>query len=79
MTRHIDYADKCEVYNLESGKTVTAEILDFQPDRSLTVSINRAVKVVLRYQQQGKKYIGNVGGLEFWSDGPENYSYRTSR
>ena len=79
MTREIEYEDECELYNFDSGKTVTAEILNFQPERSLTVSINRSIKVTLRYQENGKKYIGSAGGFEFWSDGPKGYTYRTSR
>lgn len=77
--RHTEYADTCEVYNFDSGKTVTADVLSFQPERSLTVSINRAIKVTLHYQERGKKYIGSASGFEFWSDGPEGYTYRTNR
>lgn len=79
MTREIEYEDTCELYNFDSGKTVTAEILNFQPERSLTVSINRSIKITLRYQANGKKYIGSASGFEFWSDGPNGYSYRTNR
>lgn len=77
--RQTEYEDHCEVYNFESGKTVTADILSFQPERSLTVSINKMIKVTLRYQENGKKYIGSASGFEFWSDGPTGYSYRTNR
>jgi len=79
MTRHTDYDDHCEVYNFDSGKTVTADVLNFQPERSLTVSINKSIKVILKYQQRGHKYIGSAAGFEFWSDGPKGYTYRTNR
>lgn len=79
MTRHIDYGDKCQVYNTNTDHSVTAEVLDFQPERSLSVAVGRAVKVVMRYNERNKKYIGSVGNMEFISDGPEAYSYRTRR
>jgi hypothetical protein len=77
--RHTEYEDTCEVYNFDSGKTVTADVLNFQPEKSLTVSINRAIKVILQYQERGRKYIGSASGFEFWSDGPKGYTYRTNR
>ena len=44
--------------------------MDFKPQRSLTVSINRSIKVILQYKETNKIYVGNMAGMEFTSAGP---------
>jgi hypothetical protein len=65
-----NYEDTVEVKNVENGKSITAEILDFKPENSLSVSIYRQIKLVLRYNQIKKQYFGKTGAMEFVSDGP---------
>lgn len=77
-----DYADTCVVTNTDHGKTVDAEILRFVPEKILDVSLNRSVKLSLRWQVSPSGaglYVGNQAGMEFTSTGPELPSYRLSR
>jgi hypothetical protein len=81
MNKHsqTDYADTCEVTNIKSGKVVTGEILRFQPKQSIVLTVNRQVKLTLIWQEKVGLYIGNMAGMEFQSEGPEAYTYRTHR
>jgi hypothetical protein len=65
------YADKLVLTCIENGKTMDAEILDFTPAYMLTCSVNRQVKVYLRYNNTSKNYVGKVGSLEFTTTGPK--------
>ena len=64
------YTDTIELTCLENNSSITAEVLDFKPAYMLTCSVNRQVKVYLRYNNADKKYQGKVGSLEFESAGP---------
>jgi hypothetical protein len=66
------YNDTVELTCLENGNSITAEVLDFTPAYMLTCSVNRQVKVYLRYNSADKRYKGNVGSLEFESTGQTN-------
>lgn len=81
-----EYADTCEVTNTDRGRTVTGEILNFVPKRLLDVSLDRSVKISMRWQPAPNSnfdfdglYIGSVGGMEFTSHGPEQITYRLSK
>jgi hypothetical protein len=45
--------------------------MDFKPQRMLTVTLNRSVKVSLNYLERTKIYVGTMAGVEFTSDGPK--------
>lgn len=63
----------------ENNQTLEAEVLDFTPAYMLTCSINRQVKVYLRYNNANKNYVGNVGKLEFVSTGPSETKIKEGR
>lgn len=80
MKTKVSYKDIAELVCLENGKVLTAEVLDFKPAYLLSVSVDRQVKVNLRYNAMKKLYLGNVGALEFSSVGPkENISIQGRR
>lgn len=65
-----NYIDKVQLTCLENNKKLDGEVLDFRPAYMLTVSIDRTVRLVLRYNTEQKLYLGKVGSLEFSSTGP---------
>jgi len=69
--RRVTYSDTAEITCTENNQSLTGEILDFKPEQSLSVSINRQAKVILKYNTRNKNYIGKVGTMEFVSDGPK--------
>lgn len=71
MKTKVSYKDIAELICTENGKKLTAEVLDFKPAYSLSVSVDRQVRVNLRYNMEKKMYMGNVGSLEFSSFGPK--------
>lgn len=71
------YADTCEVFNVNTERSMHAEVLNFRPGKVLSVSINRQVKITMQYDKNKDLYIGRTGSMEFLSDGPEEtYSNR---
>ena len=80
MTRNrIEYADVVTLNCTENNQTIAAEILDYRPAYSLTVSVNRQVKVFLRYNNASKTYTGKVGSLEFETAGPTETTIKQGR
>mgnify|MGYP000063602662 CR=1 FL=1 len=75
----MSYSDTCEIVNTNNSAVVVAEILEFKPSFVLTVSINRSIKVVLRYDAVLKLYVGNMAGMEMTSTGPKEQVKFTGR
>lgn len=71
MNTRTQYQDTVKLTCLENDKTLTGEILDYKPGYMLAASVDRRVRVTLRYNVEKKLYIGRVGALEFVSKGPE--------
>jgi len=65
-------SEYCQVHNTDTNKKVDVEVLDFRPYKSLSVLVNKQVKLVMYYNKDKKIYIGNMGGMEFLSAGPTN-------
>ena len=81
-----EYSDTCEVTNTDRGRTVTAEILNFVPQKLLDVSVDRSVKITMHWHpapndnfDHNGLYIGSMSGMEFTSHGPEEITYRLSK
>lgn len=71
MTIHFD--DKVTIECTNNDKKVEAEVMSFKEHDFLTVSIQRSIKLNMRYNDRKGVYIGNQGGLEFITDGPQKY------
>lgn len=70
MRSYNSYSDTVELTCLENNKILKGEVLDFKPAYMLTVSIDRKIKLVMRYNTGKKTYLGRVGSLEFSTGGP---------
>lgn len=64
------YSDETLVECTDNGKTITADVDNFQPGKYLSVIMN-TVKVSLQYHEKFDQYVGSMGGLEFISKGPK--------
>ena len=71
------YGDKCIVKQEKTSKTVEAEVFDFNEGRSLTVVLNKSVKLPMTWN--GKMYEGKMAGIDFVSDGPTVSKTKTGR
>ena len=56
------YGDKCIIKQEKSSKTVEAEVFDFNEGRSLTVVLNKSVKLPMTWN--GKMYEGRMAGID---------------
>ncbi len=54
-----------------SGKLTEAVVYDFQQNSSITLVINKSVKIKLQYN--GRAYEGRMAGLDFETDGRVYY------
>lgn len=73
------YAETADIFCTDTDVTVTGEMLSFAVEKSMSVSINRAIKLTLIYDPKIKVYVGNAQGLEFQSDGPKKLADRNFR
>ena len=71
------YGDKCIVKQEKTSKTVEAEVFDFNEGRSLTVVLNKSVKLPMTWN--GKMYEGRMAGIDFISNGPTVSKTKTGR
>ena len=74
-----EFSDTVLLECTENNQTIEAELIDFTPAYMLTCSVNRQVKVYLRYNNADKNYVGNVGKLEFVSNGPTETKIKQGR
>ena len=55
----------------ENEQTILGEVLEYRRGYSLTCSLERQVRLFMRYNDGTKKYTGRVGSLEFTTNGPK--------
>jgi hypothetical protein len=75
----IRYDETCKVTCVDNNETVTADILDFKPQQLLSVSLNKTIKMVLKYALKSDEYQGDLYGRTFVSKGPKVTHYTTGR
>jgi hypothetical protein len=63
----------------DNGKSKTADVLTFQPNQKLIVSLDKSIKMEMMYNTRNKLYIANQSGLEFVSSGPKITEYKEIR
>lgn len=73
----VRYGDKCLVKQVNSSKSVEAEILNFNEARNLTVVLNKSVKLNMSWN--GRMYEGRMAGIDFITEGPSIQRTRTGR
>ena len=75
MRKTTTYADTCNIHCTNNNKEMLVEILNFKPEAFIDVSVNRSVKVTLRYEKApNNHYVGMMAGLEFTTKGPKALS-----
>lgn len=79
MTQYTQFDDVCDVTCISNGTTEVGEILSFREEEFISLTIRRSVKLRLNWNKRAGLYIGSMAGLEFQSEGPNAYTYRTRR
>jgi flagellar biosynthesis/type III secretory pathway ATPase len=67
----------CEVKQENTGKSVVAEVMDFNESKNLTVVLNKSVKLLMSWN--GRVYEGRMAGIDFISSGPRGQRYSEGR
>lgn len=75
----IRYEDTCQVKCIDNNQTVTAEILEFKPQVLLSISLQKSIKLVLKYNTKFDEYQGELYGRTFVSKGPKGTHYTIGR
>ncbi len=65
----IIYSETCKVTSVATNKTMDADILKFQEGQSLSVALNKSVKLLMSWN--GRCFEGKAAGMDFESAGPE--------
>ena len=56
-----------------------ADILSFKENQFLSVVFQKTVKLQLQYDVDKSVYIGNMSGLEFITEGPQQFVSKQGR
>ena len=75
----IKYDDTAMVTCVDNGQTVKAEILEFKPQVLLSISLEKSIKLVLKYVNKSDEYQAELYGRTFVSKGPKSHHIKTSR
>ena len=75
----IRYDETAQVKCVDNGEVVTADVLDFKPQVLLSVSLNKSLKLVLKYATKSDEYQGDLYGRTFVSKGPKANHYKIGR
>lgn len=73
----VRYGNKCTVKQVNSSKSVEAEVHEFTEQKNLTVVLNKSVKLPMIWN--GKMYEGQMAGIDFASPGPTIQRNKTGR
>jgi len=75
----IKYDDTALVKCVDNNQTVNADVLEFKPQVLLSVSLDKSIKVVLKYNLKNDEYQAELYGRTFISKGPKGHHYTTGR
>lgn len=75
----IKYEETCQVTCVDNGQVAQADVLDFRPQVLLSVSLQKSIKVILKYHAKSGEYQGDMFGRTFTSMGPKGKHYTTGR
>lgn len=75
----IKYDDTAKVTCVDNGQVVDADILEFKPQILLSISLQKSIKLVLKYNPKFDEYQGELYGRTFTSKGPKGRHYTTGR
>lgn len=75
----IKYDDTAKVTCVDNGQVVDADVLEFKPQVMLSISLQKSIKLVLKYNQKVDEYQGELYGRTFTSIGPKGRHISGSR
>jgi len=75
----IRYDETASVKCVDNNQTVTADVLDFKPNILLSISLDKSIKLVLKYNVKSDEYQGDLYGRTFVSKGPKGKHYTAGR
>lgn len=76
---NIRYADTAKITCVDTNQTVEADVLNFEPERILSVSLQKSIKLILKYNHITNEYFGDLYGRTFISKGPKVTKYTVGR
>jgi hypothetical protein len=75
----IRYDEIAQVTCVDNNQTVTADVLDFKPSVLLSISLDKSIKLILKYNTKSDEYQGDLYGRTFISKGPKGKHYTNGR
>ena len=71
MRPRIQHDSSVTVTCSDNGKSNHADVISYIPEQKLIVSLNRSIRLEMRYNSKNNLYMANQSGLEFVSKGPQ--------
>jgi hypothetical protein len=68
----IKYDETALVKCVDNNQTVIADVLDFKPHVLLSISLDKSIKMILKYAEKVDEYQGELYGRTFISSGPKS-------
>jgi hypothetical protein len=75
----VRYENTALITCVDNNETVTAEVLDFKPQKILSISLQRSIKLILKYSPTSDEYQGEMYGRTFITKGPKGIHYTKGR
>ena len=75
----VRYENTALITCVDNNQTVTAEVLDFKPQKTLSISLQRSIKLILKYSLISDEYQGEMYGRTFITKGPKGIHYTKGR
>jgi hypothetical protein len=76
---NVRYGDTVQVTCVDNGQTLVADVLSFDPEKFLSVSLQKSIKLGMKYNTNTKEYFGDLYGKTFTSKGPTATRYTVGR
>lgn len=75
----IKYEETAQITCVDNGQVVKADVLDFKPQNILSVSLEKSIKLVLKYNPKTDEYQGDLYGRTFVTKGPKGTYFKQGR
>ncbi len=79
MNNRTTISDTCQLQCADNGKTIIADVLSFNQNKYLSVSVMKSVKLEMKYNERTHIYEGNMSGLTFTTSGPILTTFKQGR
>jgi len=64
------YETVCEVTCIDNGRSMEVDVINFRPEHSCKILVEKKIDVFLKYNAKHDLYVGSKAGMDFTTKGP---------